>query len=167
MLATGALVLAGAGTLMLAGAGTASARPALNTACQSVLRAFQSIDTTLETKHSTLKADVALVASKLTTAASTGSPELKSDVQTLINDYEAGVKAGSLDSAKINADNDAIVAVCAASDTPVGAPGTGGGSTAGLQDPALFGLGGATVLAGVIVLCLALRNRLRTRAGRC
>jgi hypothetical protein len=165
MLATGVLVLAGAGTLMLAAAGTANARPALNAACQNVLKAFQSIDTTLEAKHGTLKADVALVASKLTKAASTGSPALKSDVQTLISDLQAGVAAGSLDDAKLNADDDAIVAVCAASNTPVGAPGTGGGSTAGLQDPVLFGLGGAAVLAGVIVLGLALRNRLRTRVG--
>jgi hypothetical protein len=166
MLATGVLVLAGAGTLMLAETGTASARPAISTACENVLKAFQSIDSTLEAKHGTPKADVALIASKLTKAASTGSAALKSDVQTLISDLQAGADAGSFDSAKLNADDDAIVAACAASDTPVGAPGTGGGSTAGLQDPALFGLGGAAVLAGAIVLCLAVRNRLRTRVGR-
>jgi len=31
---------------------------------------------------------------------------------------------------------------------PTGAPATGGGGTAGLQDGALFGLGGAAILAG-------------------
>jgi hypothetical protein len=165
MLATGVLVLAGTGTLMLAETGTASAQPAISGACQNVLKAFQSLDATLEAKHSTVKADVALIASKLTKAAATGSPALKTDVQTLITDLNAGADAGSFDSAKLNADDDAIVAACAASDTPAGAPQTGGGSTAGLQDPALFGLGGAAVLAGVVVLCLALRRRLRTRVG--
>jgi hypothetical protein len=166
MLATGVLVLAGAGTLMLAGTGTASARPATSTACENVVKAFQSIDSTLETKHGTLKADVALISSKLTKAASTGSPALKTDVQTLITDLEAGAADPSgFDSAKLTADDDAIVAACAASNTPVGAPATGGGSTAGLQDPALFGLGGAAVLAGVVVLGLAVRNRVRTRVG--
>jgi hypothetical protein len=35
-----------------------------------------------------------------------------------------------------------------ASPVPVGAPATGGGGTAGLQDPLLFGLGGAAILVG-------------------
>jgi hypothetical protein len=36
----------------------------------------------------------------------------------------------------------------ATSHIPAGAPATGGGGTAGLQDGALFGLGGAAILAG-------------------
>ena len=41
---------------------------------------------------------------------------------------------------------------------PAGAPATGGGGTAGLQDGVLFGLGGAAMLAGFG--SLAYRRRL-------
>ncbi|HEY5397052.1 MAG TPA: hypothetical protein VIL16_16825 [Trebonia sp.] len=41
---------------------------------------------------------------------------------------------------------------------PVGAPQTGGGGTAGLQDVTLFGFGGAAILAGLS--SLAYRRRL-------
>jgi hypothetical protein len=44
---------------------------------------------------------------------------------------------------------------------PTAAPETGGGGTAGLQDGLLFGLGGASVLAGLGFL--ALRRRLSRR----
>ncbi len=43
--------------------------------------------------------------------------------------------------------------------TPTGAPRTGGGSSASLQDPALFGGGGAAALAGLVVVGLTLRGR--------
>jgi hypothetical protein len=50
---------------------------------------------------------------------------------------------------------------------PVGAPQTGGGGTAGLQDVTLFGVGGAAILAGLS--SLAYRRRLarkrRAEAG--
>ena len=46
---------------------------------------------------------------------------------------------------------------------PVGAPQTGGGGTAGLQDVTLFGAGGAAILAGFA--SLAYRRRL-TRKRR-
>jgi hypothetical protein len=48
--------------------------------------------------------------------------------------------------------------VPADSRTPAGAPATGGGGTAGLQDGMLFGLGGAAMLAGIG--SLAYRRRL-------
>jgi hypothetical protein len=41
---------------------------------------------------------------------------------------------------------------------PAGAPATGGGGTAGLQDGVLFGIGGAAILAGIG--SLAYRRRL-------
>ncbi|MDR0346112.1 MAG: alpha/beta hydrolase [Nocardiopsaceae bacterium] len=41
----------------------------------------------------------------------------------------------------------------------LGAPGTGGGSTAGVADPALLGAGGAAVLAGIITLGFGWRRR--------
>jgi hypothetical protein len=46
---------------------------------------------------------------------------------------------------------------------PVGAPQTGGGGTAGLQDVTLFGIGGAAILSGIA--SLAYRRRL-TRKRR-
>jgi hypothetical protein len=52
---------------------------------------------------------------------------------------------------------------------PVGAPQTGGGGTAGLQDVTLFGFGGAAILAGLS--SLAYRRRLarkrRAEASAC
>lgn len=48
-----------------------------------------------------------------------------------------------------------------ASSYPTGAPATGGGGTAGLQDGALFGLGAAAMLAGLG--SLAYRRRLTRR----
>ena len=47
---------------------------------------------------------------------------------------------------------------------PVGAPQTGGGGTAGLQDVTLFGIGGAAILAGIA--SLAYRRRLSPQAPR-
>lgn len=180
-LATGVLVLAGTGILMLAGTGTANARPAVSTACRNITTTLQSLNSTLATHHSTLKASAALISSRLTQAASTGTPQVKSAVHTFVTDLVTGADADNLDSAKLNADADAVVAACAATTTsagapaasatpsagatPSGAPATGGGSAAGLQDPALFGLGGAAVLAGVVVLGMAVRKRLRTRMG--
>jgi hypothetical protein len=164
-LATGVLVLTGAGFLMLAGTGTANARPVSTTTCRNITTTLQSLNSRLSTTHSTLKASAALISRELTQAASTGSPQVKSAVHTFVTDLVAGADADDLDSAKLNADANAIVAACATANTPDGAPATGGGSSAGLQDPALFGLGGAAVLAGVVVLGLALRNRLRTRVS--
>lgn len=47
---------------------------------------------------------------------------------------------------------------------PVGPPQTGGGSTAGLQDKPLFGLGGALLLGAAGALAVAGRRRARTGA---
>ena len=112
--------------------------------------------------HSTPKQEVAIVATQLTQAASTAPPAVKSAVSTFVADLRAGAAAGNFDTAKTNADINAITAACAAAQTapPSGAPATGGGSAAGVQDPALFGVGGAAVLAGLGVLGLARRNRL-------
>jgi hypothetical protein len=163
--ATGVLVLAGTGILMLAGTGTANAQPASASACAKINSTLASLDAQLKNAHTTLKASAALIASQLTAAASNNTPPVKNAVHTFVTDLVAGADAGDLDSAKLNADANAIVAACAAANTPVGAPATGGGSTAGLQDPALFGLGGAAALAGIVVVGLALRNRRRTGAG--
>jgi hypothetical protein len=161
---TGLLVLAG--VLVLAGAGVANARPASSSACDKLTAALKSLTALHPGYTRNLKKDAHLVASRLTQAVATGSPALKSAVSTYVADWEAGAAAGHLDTAKISADDGAIVAACAAQSVPPsGAPATGGGSAAGVQDPALFGVGGAAVLAGLGVLGRARRNRPRGRPG--
>ena len=155
----GILVLAVTGIAMMAGTGIANAQPAgLSPACQKIITTLSSFNSSLATSPSTLDNEAATVASALTQAASTGSPALKSTVKAFVTDLEAGAAANNLNIPKLTADAEALTASCA----PSGAPATGGGSAAGLQNPALFGVGGAVVLAGVVVLGLALRNRLST-----
>ena len=169
MLATGVLALAGTGILMLAGAGilvlagTAQAQPASTSVCKNLTAAFASINAYVKAHPGiTPTAEANLVASQLTPAASTGSPAVKAAVRAYINDVKADAAANNVDLAKLNADA-GVVATTAC--TPSGAPATGGGSAAGLQDPAWFGLGGAVVLAGLVVLALALRSRPRAGLG--
>jgi hypothetical protein len=168
LLGAGVLVLAGSGVLLvLAGSGVANARPASTNACDTLISTLKSLDAIHPGTADNLKKDAPLVASKLTQAASTGSPALKSAVSTYVADWEAGAAAGHLDTSKISADDDAIAAACAAElALPSGAPATGGGSAAGVRDPALFGVGGAAVLVGLGVLGLARRNRPRGSLGQ-
>ncbi len=167
VLGTGVLVLAGTGVLVLAGTGIASARPASTSACQKIISTLKSLVAINPSASSNLKRDAPIVASQLTQAASTGSPALKSAVSTYVADWKAGAAAGRLDLPKLSADGNAIAAACAAQATsPSGAPATGGGSAAGVQDPALFGLGGAAVLAGIGALGRARRNRPRGSPGQ-
>jgi hypothetical protein len=176
VLGAGVVVLAAAGVLLLAGSGIANAQPASSTACQKIQATLASALTTLSTDStgSEAKKVIANLDSQLTQAASTGSSTVKSAVSTFVTDLNAGAAASNLDVAKMTADGNAIVAACAATSVPAtgggrapsGAPATGGGSAAAIQDPGLFGVGGAAVLAGLVILGLALRNRLRTAAGQ-
>jgi hypothetical protein len=163
----GLLVLAGAGTLVLAGAGNANARSvstsASANACDKITATFISFNATFK-KHPGAWGPVAASATALTQDASTASPAVKSAVATLVTDIRADVAARRvINRPKLVADGDAIVAACSAQ--PSGAPATGGGSAAGVQDAALFGVGGAAVLAGIGVLGLARRNRPRRSPG--
>jgi hypothetical protein len=162
ILATGVLVLAGAGFLMLAGAGTAHAQSASTSVCKKIGAALASVNATLKAHPASPKGMVALLTTQLTQAASTGSAAVKSDARKYIADFAAGADSNNLDLAKVTADGDALaIAAC----TPSGAPATGGGSAAGLQDPALFGVGGAAVLAGIVIVGLTLRSRPRAGMG--
>lgn len=167
VLGTGALVMAGAGVLLLGGAGIASARPASTGGCQKINATLASVTAMIAAHPSTLEEEVASLASQLTRAASTDSSAVKSAVSTFLTDLKAGTASGKLNDPKFTANNgDAIEAACTAQVTaPGGAPATGGGSAAGVQDPGLFGVGGAAVLVGLAVLGLARRNRPRTGAG--
>src|SRR5262249_36494008 len=89
---------------------------------------------------------------------STGSPALRSAAKTYVTDYEAEVVAGSINPTRLQVDNSRMAVLAC---TPKGAPATGGGSSAGLQDSALVGTGGAATLAGVVVIGLSLRRRAR------
>ena len=165
----------GAAVLMLAGAGISGAgrnRDRSGTAGKHRRLPGHQRDVVqpclkLQRHPTSLKSEVATIASQLTQAASTGSPAAKNAVSTFLADLEAAAASGQLNDPKFTADGDAIDAVCAAQATaPSGAPATGGGSAAGVQDPGLFGVGGAAVLAGLVVLGLARRNGSRTGAGQ-
>ena len=111
-----------------------------------------------------LKAKAATLSEELTQAASTGSPTVRNDVKVFVTDLQAGAAAGDLNVARLTAEGYAFaIAAC----TPSGAPATGGGSSAGLQDPVLFGVGGAAALAGIVVISVAVRSRPRDRRGCC
>lgn len=161
-LRAGVLVLAGAGILMLAGAGTAHAQPASSSVCKKLTATLSSLNKTLEAHPTTPKAAAAIIATQMTQAASGGSAAVQSAVHTFVTDIETGAATNDLNAAKLNADA-TVVATTAC--TPSGAPATGGGSAAGIQDLGLFGAGGAAVLAGLAVLGLALRNRPGTEVG--
>jgi hypothetical protein len=171
LLGAGALMLAGVGVLLVSGAGIANAQPAgtspstnSNTsACNKIFAAFDSFDAMLSKHPGTVKSDAAIATAEFTLAASTASPAVKSAVDAFLSDLKADAASGTVNRPKLVADGDAIVAACAA--VPNGAPATGGGSTAGVQDPALFGVGGAGVLAGIGVVGLGLARRNRPQRG--
>jgi hypothetical protein len=170
VLGAAVVVLAGAGILVLAGAGIANAQPAGTSACQKLTTTEVNLNTAVAKmvkEHRTVQQAVAVVATQLTQAASTAPAAVKSAVSTFVADLQAGAAAGHFDTAKINADVNAVTAACATAQTvaPSGAPATGGGSAAGVRDPALFGVGGAAVLAGLGALGLARRNRPRSSPG--
>lgn len=155
------------GVLTLTAAGGASAMAAGGSACQQVQSTLSSIQATLPSaasNPSALKTKIGAFASKLEREASSGSPALKGAVGTFITDLRA-VASGNANVAKLKADANAIGAACQAQGAPPsGAPGTGGGSTAGLADPALFAAGGAAVLIGLGTLGFARRSQRRNSA---
>jgi hypothetical protein len=154
---------------MVAGGGIAHARPAaaLPATCTELLAANKSLNATLDahgTKYyaahyATLETTVDNYGNQILQITSHGSPALQSAAKAYVTLYETETAGRTFDAAKFNADSDRMdVLAC----TPKGAPATGGGSSAGLQDPVLFGAGGAAALAGLVVVGLALRNRSRT-----
>jgi hypothetical protein len=163
----GFLVLTGAGFLMLSGTGIAYAQPAATPAvCNQLFTALKSYNATLvaneakfKTNHAAYIAAVDNYGNEVTKIASQGSPAVRSAAKTYVTDLEGEVAANDINTARLTADSDRLdVLAC----TPGGAPATGSGSSAALQDPALFGAGGAAVLAGLIVVGLTLRKRSRT-----
>jgi hypothetical protein len=168
-LTAGFLVLTGTGFLTLSGAGIAHAQPAAAhtpVACTELLAATKSYSATLQANEAKFKANhtafmtaVDNYGNQVLKIASQGSSALQSDAKTYVTDLEGETAANDINTARIGADSDRLdVAAC----TPSGAPATGSASSATLQDPALFGAGGAAALAGLIVVGLTLRRRSRT-----
>jgi hypothetical protein len=152
---------------MLSGAGIAHAQPAVAPAtCTELIAATKSYTATLsanttkfKTDHTAYLAAVDNYGNEVTKITSTGSLALRSAAKTYVTDLEAEAAANNLNTARLTADSDRMdVLAC----TPAGAPATGGGSSATLRDPALFGAGGAVTLVGLTVVGLTLRNRSRT-----
>jgi hypothetical protein len=163
VLGTGVLVLAGAWFLLLSGAGIANAQPASASAsaCDNIFTVFTQYNAMPSTS---LKNTVAFFTAGLTKAEVGASPAVMSTVAAMLADLRADEATGKINRPKLVADGDAINAACAAE--PAGAPATGGGSTAGVQYPALFGVGGAVLLAGIGVAGLALRRRPQHSPGQ-
>jgi hypothetical protein len=158
VLGTGVLVLAGAWFLLLSGAGIAHAQPAdaNTTACNNIFAAFDRFDAMPSTS---VKNEAAIATTMFTQAEAGASPAVMSTVAAFLADLNADAATGKVNRPQLVTAGDAIVSACAAE--PAGAPATGGGSTAGVQYPALFGVGGAVLLAGIGVAGLALRSRPR------
>jgi hypothetical protein len=158
VLGTGVLVLAGAWFLLLSGAGIANAQPASanTTACDNIFATFNKFDAMPSTS---VKNEAAIATTEFTKAEAGASPAVMSAVAAFLADLNEDAATGKVNRPKLVTDGDAIIAACAA--TPAGAPATGGGSTAGVQYPALFGVGGVVLLAGIGVVSVALRNRPR------
>jgi hypothetical protein len=166
---------------MVSGTGIARAQTAAApTACNELTAAFNEMAPTVTAEVAKFQADKAGSAkakadyaaylttvhnfgNKLTQIASQGSPAFRSATKVYVTDYESEVKNNDLNPARIKADTTRMgIAAC----LPKGAPATGGGSSAGLQDPALLGAGGAAALAGLVVVALSLRTRSRTSADQ-
>ena len=170
-LTAGSLALASAGFLTLTGAGVAHAQP-LKTpaACTRLLATATAFNAMVEKNQAKFKADHAAYlaavdnyGNQVLKVASQGSPAAQSAAKAYATDLEAETAALDLNKAKIDAE---IARLATALCQPKGAPGTGGGSSAGLQDPALFGAGGALALAGAAIVGLAVRRRPRAGAVR-
>jgi hypothetical protein len=169
VLAVASLALAWAGFLTLPGADVAQAQPLkVPAACIQLTTTIKAFNATVQknlakfkTDHAAYLAAVDNYGNQVLKVASQGSPAARSAAKTYVTELEAEVAASDLNQAKIDAEFSRLTsAVC----VPKGAPATGGGSLVGLQDPALFGAGGALALAGVAVVGLAARRRPRPSA---
>jgi hypothetical protein len=172
-LTAGFLVLTGTGFLLLSGTGIAHAEPAGAPApatCSKLLATTTNWTATLKanekkftTDHAAYVAAVDNYGNEVTEDVSQGSPALRAAAKTFVTDLETEIAAEDFDAARINADSNRLnVLAC----TPAGAPATGGGSSAAVQDPGLFVVGGAAALGGFVVVGRALRSRPRTSVAR-
>jgi hypothetical protein len=178
-LTAGFLVLTGTGFLALSGAGIAhaelaAAKPAhakpAPAACTELITATKAYSALLAANKAKFAHDLpAYVAAvdhygnEVKKITSTGSPALRRAAKIYVTDLETETADLTINPARLNADSNRLTVLAC---TPSGAPRTGGGSSAAMQDPGLFGAGGAAVLAGLIVVGLTVRGRPRTSADQ-
>lgn len=155
------------GALVLFMAMPASAQA--SSACSQIEATLTSIQKQLpQATSSTLASKIASFVAQLETEAATAPPSVKADVGAFVNDLKA-VASGKVNVAKLTADANAIGSACTASvsaKAPTGAPATGAGTTAGLQDPGLIYGGAAALAVGSGLFALGWRQRRRPRLTR-
>ncbi len=158
--------MVGAGALVLAGGGVASAQSGnMSPSCQKLtatLSTLQSQLTAAASNPSKLKSAVSQVAAQMQAESASASPAVKAAVGTFLAQLQQAA-SGQVNIPALTTDAGNITKACTATSSvtavPSGAPATGGGSTAGLQDAGLFGVGGAALLGGAGALALAWRRR--------
>jgi hypothetical protein len=158
------VVVAGALTLLVgtpAGAQSSSA-------CSQIESTLTSIQKELpQASSSALASKIGGFAAQLETEAASAPASVKTAVGAFVADLKAAA-SGKVNVAKLTADANAIGSACtasAAATAPTGAPQTGAGSTAGLQDaPLLYG-GAALVAAGGVLAGFGVRRRRRARTS--
>lgn len=163
VIGTAALIL-GAAAVLLALPAAASAQSASGGGCQQIESTLSQIDSTLPrvaTNPKALSNKVTSFAKTLELAAATEPTPVQRAVGTFVADLRAA-GAGHPNVSRLTSDANAVGTACQAAAAPSGAPATGGGSTAGLQDVTLFGVGAAVVLAGVGFLAAASLRRRHT-----
>jgi hypothetical protein len=160
--------MVGAGALVLAGGGVASAQSGnMSPSCQKLtatLSTLQSQLTAAASNPSKLKSAVSKVAAEMQAESASASPAVKAAVGTFLAQLQQAA-SGQVNIPALTTDAGNITKACTTSSVsavPTGAPATGGGSTAGLQDAGLFGVGGAALLGGAGALALAWRRRGQT-----
>jgi hypothetical protein len=157
------VLVAGALTLLVgtpAGAQSSSA-------CSQVESTLTSIQKQLpQASSSALASKIGGFVTQLETESASAPPSVKSAVGAFVTDLKAAA-GGKINVAKLTADANAIGTACtsAAATAPTGAPQTGAGSTAGLQDASLLYGGAALVAAGGVLAGFGIRRRRRARTS--
>jgi hypothetical protein len=158
------VLVAGALTLLVgtpAGAQSSSA-------CSQIESTLTSIQKELpQASSSALASKIGAFVAQLETESASAPASVKSAVGAFVTDLKAAA-SGKINVAKLTADANAIGTACTASapaTAPTGAPQTGAGSTAGLQDASFVYGGAALVAAGGVVTGFGIRRRRRARTS--
>jgi hypothetical protein len=153
------VLVAGALTLLVgtpAGAQSSSA-------CSQI----ESTLTSTQASSSALASKIGAFVAQLETESASAPASVKSAVGAFVTDLKAAA-SGKINVAKLTADANAIGTACtasAAATAPSGAPQTGAGSTAGLQDASFVYGGAALVAVGGLATGFGIRRRRRARTS--
>ncbi len=156
------------GSLVLLMVGVPAGAQTTSGACSQIEATLTSIQRELpQASSSVLASKISSFAAQLKTEAASLPAPVHSAVGAFVTQLEAAA-SGQINVAKLTADANAIGSACTASvsaSAPSGAPATGAGSTAGLQDAGLLYGGAAALVVGGSLLGLAWRQRRRPRAA--